>query len=63
MNKGIRLQLSFDAIPSLSSSFAHYVNSFLTIVDHFFDRFATAIIDHNIDSWVMNVVPTIRPNT
>jgi len=34
------------------------------IVDHFFfGRFATAIIDHNIDSWVMNVVPTSGPNT
>jgi len=29
----------------------------------FLRRFATAIIDHNIDSWVMNVVPTSGPNT
>ncbi|ONK67714.1 uncharacterized protein A4U43_C05F2960 [Asparagus officinalis] len=28
-----------------------------------FGGFATALIEHNIDSWVMNVVPTTGPNT
>lgn len=29
----------------------------------FFGRFATALIDHGLDSWVMNVVPISGRNT
>lgn len=47
---------------SLTLYFTHL--SLITFVHRSsFDRFATALIDHGIDSWVMNVVPVSGPNT